>query len=107
MIFAGANEETLALSCTYYRIFIAITPIQVMLMALCASQRGIGNTKVVMYVNVVGNLTNVFLNYLLIHGNLGAPAMGVAGAALASAIGVCVSAVGILISVLHPNLICV
>lgn len=103
MIFAGANEETLALSCTYYRIFIAVTPIQVMLMALCASQRGIGNTKVVMYVNVVGNLTNVFLNYLLIHGNLGAPAMGVAGAALASAIGVCVSAVGILISVLLPK----
>ena len=103
MLFAGANEDTLALSCTYYRIFIAVTPIQVLLMALSASQRGIGNTKVVMYVNIVGNLVNVFLNWLLIHGNLGMPAMGVAGAALASAIGVCVSALGMLISVLLPK----
>lgn len=103
MLFAGANEETLSLSCTYYRIFIAVTPIQVLLMALSASQRGIGNTKIVMYVNIVGNLANVFLNWLLIHGNLGMPAMGVAGAALASAIGVCVSALGILISVLLPR----
>ena len=103
MLFAGANEDTLALSCTYYRIFIAVTPIQVLLMVLSASQRGIGNTKIVMYVNIVGNLVNVFLNWLLIHGNLGMPAMGVAGAALASAIGVCVSALGILISVLLPR----
>ena len=103
MLFAGANEDTLALSCTYYRIFIAVTPLQVMLMALGASQRGIGNTKIVMYVNIVGNLVNVFLNWLLIHGNLGMPAMGVAGAALASSIGVCVSALGMLISVLLPK----
>ncbi|MBR2132655.1 MAG: MATE family efflux transporter, partial [Oscillospiraceae bacterium] len=66
MLFAGANEETLELSCTYFRIFIAITPIQVLLMALCACQRGIGNTKIVMYVNIAGNLVNVFMNYLLI-----------------------------------------
>ena len=103
MIFAGANEETLQLSCTYYQIFISVTPIQVLLLVLSASQRGIGNTKVVMYVNVIGNLANVLLNWLLIHGNCGFPAMGVAGAALASAIGVCVSALGILISVLLPS----
>ena len=103
MLFAGANEDTLALSCTYYRIFIAVTPLQVLLMALGASQRGIGNTKIVMYVNIGGNLVNVFLNWLLIHGNLGMPAMGVAGAALASSIGVCVSALGMLISVLLPK----
>ncbi len=103
MIFAGANEDTLALSCTYYRIFIAVTPIQILLMVLSASQRGIGNTAVVMYVNIIGNLVNVFMNWLLIHGNLGMPAMGVAGAALASSIGVCVSAIGILISVQLPK----
>ena len=50
MIFAGANEDTLALSCTYYRIFIAVTPVQILLMVLSAAQRGIGNTSVVMYV---------------------------------------------------------
>ena len=103
MIFAGANEETLALSCTYYKIFIAATPMQVLLLVLGASQRGIGNTKVVMIVNIVGNLVNVLLNWLLIHGNCGFPAMGVAGAALASAIGVCVSALGLLVSVLLPK----
>ncbi len=103
MIFAGANDETLALSCTYYKIFIAATPMQVLLLVLGASQRGIGNTTIVMVVNIIGNLVNVLLNWLLIHGNCGFPAMGVAGAALASAIGVCVSALGMLISVLVPS----
>ncbi len=103
MRFAGANEDTLEMSCTYYRIFVSATPIQVMLLAIGAAQRGIGNTKIVMYVNIVGNLVNVFCNWLLIHGHWGFPALGVAGAALASVIGVCVAALGMVISILLPG----
>jgi MATE family multidrug resistance protein len=47
---------------------------------------GLGNTRLPMLVNLLAMVLNVALNWVLIHGNLGAPHMGVAGAALASAI---------------------
>ena len=47
---------------------------------------GIGWTRVGMFTGIGMNLLNVALNWVLIFGHLGAPAMGVAGAALASTI---------------------
>lgn len=47
---------------------------------------GISQTKQAMYVTIVCNLVNVFLNWVLIYGNLGAPAMGLNGAGLATLI---------------------
>lgn len=47
--------------------------------------RGAGNTRVPMLAALAGNLLNVFLNWVFIYGNLGAPAMGVEGAGLATA----------------------
>lgn len=45
---------------------------------------GLGNTWPSMIAGVVSMAANVLLNWMFIDGNLGAPAMGVAGAALAS-----------------------
>ena len=56
-------------------------------MAICAAQRGIGNTRITMVVNIVANLVNVVFNFFLIEGNWGFPRLGVAGAAIATAIG--------------------
>ncbi|MCE7053821.1 MATE family efflux transporter [Algoriphagus sp. AGSA1] len=47
---------------------------------------GVSQTKQAMYVTVICNLVNVFLNWVLIYGNLGAPAMGLNGAGLATLI---------------------
>jgi MATE family multidrug resistance protein len=47
---------------------------------------GLGNTRIQMIGSVVMMVANVALNMLLIEGRLGLPAMGVAGAALASTI---------------------
>ena len=47
---------------------------------------GLGNTRVHMIVSLLAMALNVLLNWVLIYGNLGAPAMGVEGAALASAL---------------------
>ncbi len=47
---------------------------------------GLGNTWMQMYAGVLAMVANVFLNWVLIDGNLGAPAMGVSGAALASSL---------------------
>jgi len=47
---------------------------------------GLGNTRLPMRASVAAMVMNVAGNWLLIDGNLGAPAMGVRGAALASAL---------------------
>lgn len=47
---------------------------------------GLGNTKIIIWINVVGLIGNVILDYAMIFGNLGFPAMGIAGAGYATAI---------------------
>lgn len=91
MRLAGAIEgETLEQSTTYFRIIIAAAPINALTMAITASLRGIGNTKVTMYVNTISNVVNIFFNYLLIEGHFGFPRLEVGGAAIASVIGMSV-----------------
>ena len=48
--------------------------------------RALGETKIPMYASIVAILTNAFFNYIFIFGAFGLPAMGVAGAGLATAI---------------------
>lgn len=50
------------------------------------AMRAIGLNKVQLKVGILTVLTNTILNYILIYGKLGAPAMGVKGAALATMI---------------------
>lgn len=45
---------------------------------------GLGDTRVAMRASVTAMVVNIALNWVLIHGNLGAPALGVRGAAWAS-----------------------
>lgn len=54
--------------------------------ALGAYFGGLGNTRIHLAANIVAMVLNVPLNWMLIHGNLGCPALGVVGAALASVI---------------------
>lgn len=55
-------------------------------LALRFTTEGIGRTKPIMYTSVFAFVCNAFLNYVLMFGNLGAPALGVVGCGLASAI---------------------
>jgi len=43
--------------------------------------QGVGRPMIIMWVSLVANVVNIGLNYVLIFGKLGVPAMGVAGAA--------------------------
>lgn len=52
----------------------------------CALLRATEEVRLPMISNIIAVLTNTFLNWVFIYGNLGAPAMGVRGAALATAI---------------------
>ena len=87
MRLGGANEDTFALSTDYFRVIsLAFLP-QCWQLCICAAMRAIGKTRVTMVTNITANLINVVLNYLLIGGRLGFPALGVRGAAIATACG--------------------
>ncbi|MDR1107506.1 MAG: MATE family efflux transporter, partial [Spirochaetaceae bacterium] len=53
---------------------------------LLAAMRCVQNTKIGFLSSLTGFLVNVFLNWVLIFGNLGMPALGVSGAAIATLI---------------------
>ncbi|HSN51339.1 MAG TPA: MATE family efflux transporter, partial [Woeseiaceae bacterium] len=55
-------------------------------LALRFTTEGIGYTKPIMYTSIFALACNVFLNWVLMFGNLGAPAMGAVGCGLASGI---------------------
>ena len=99
----GSQPDTHAAAVGYFRIIMGGLCFTALNMVLCAAQRGIGNTKIAMKTNIVSNLVNVVLNYILINGKFGFPAMGIYGAAIAT---VCGTAVGLCMSlstVLHSG----
>ena len=91
MLFAGAEAgRTLESSTEYFTILGWALPFQALSMGLCAAQRGVGNTKLTMQVNIASNVVNIVFNYLLINGIGPFPKLGVRGAAIATAIGLVV-----------------
>ncbi|MBC8528377.1 MATE family efflux transporter [Christensenellaceae bacterium NSJ-44] len=103
MLLAGAQADTLADATVYFQILALVLPINALTMAICAAQRGIGNTRITMVVNIVANLVNVVFNFFLIEGNWGFPRLGVAGAAIATAIGFTVGLVLSILSIAHRD----
>ena len=51
-----------------------------------AGLRAAGDSRTPLYVGIVANLLNIILNWILIYGNLGFPALGVVGAGIASSV---------------------
>ena len=104
MRFAGAEEgRTLEDSTAYFLIVNSVLPLNAISMGICAAQRGIGNTKLTMYVNITSNLVNILFNYLLINGIGPFPRLEVVGAAIATAIGLVVGCILAILSVMLPR----
>lgn len=97
LMLAGGNttsdEKVFNDAVDYFRIMAYSLPLSAISMSICAAQRGIGKTKLTMYVNMTNNLVNVFFNYCLIAGKFGFPRLEVKGAAIASVIGLAVGCV--------------
>ncbi|MBR4591998.1 MAG: MATE family efflux transporter, partial [Elusimicrobiaceae bacterium] len=75
------------LEITYFTILNLFGGLAVINNALSSFFSGRGKTKVPMYVALTGNLINISLDYVMIFGKLGFPAMGIAGAAWATVLG--------------------
>ena len=80
------DSDVKALMVTYLSVRLLSGGAAIGLEALGAWYGGVGNTKLPMAAQIVAMLMNVALNCVFIYGHLGAPAMGVKGAALASAL---------------------
>ena len=104
MRFAGAEEgRTLDEATDYFLILGWVLPLNALSMGICAAQRGVGNTKLTMYVNIASNLVNILFNWLLINGIGPFPRLGVRGAAIATAIGIGVGFVLCMVSLAGGN----
>lgn len=93
----------------YLRIVGFAYPLQVFSMAMSALLRTTDRVRIPFFGAICSVTTNIFLNWVFIYGNLGAPAMGVQGAALATVIAAFVNVSVIILLAKcskHPYLFC-
>ncbi len=84
--FMGAAPDIIPVGAAYVRITSPGLLFAFTAMVATSALRGAGDTQTSMKVNAGVNALNIFLNYVLIFGNLGFPEMGVRGAALGTTI---------------------
>ena len=99
-----------AIGVEYLRIAGFAYPLMVFSMAMAALLRCTGKVRLPLWGSVAGVFTNIFMNWVLIFGNLGAPKMGVRGAALATVLAQCVSCLVVLLAGYrsgHPYLLAI
>ena len=82
----GHRPEIATLERTYYTVLMFAAVMPMMNNNFASFFTGRGLTHVTMTSNVIGNALNIFLDWVLIFGHLGAPRMGILGAALGTAI---------------------
>jgi len=80
----ATSPELVRMECSYYDVVLWGSFFLLAQMATNAFFTGLGRTRVVFWVNLIGNLINVALDPVLIFGWCGMPAMGIVGAALAT-----------------------
>lgn len=76
--------DVLKVGTGYLRVLVWSMPFQALYLVISAALRGSGNTLTPMLIGIVINAINATLNWVLIFGNLGAPAMGYRGSAVAT-----------------------
>lgn len=84
--FFSYDPEVVKLCTDYFSIIAFCYPLIAISMVFSMGSRSIRNPKLGMICSGIALVTNVILNYCLIFGNFGFPAMGVKGAALATVI---------------------
>lgn len=88
---AGHDPLQQALETDFFRIVVWFAVFPLLRAAFGSFFSGIGRTRMVMIANGVGMLVNIGVNYVLIFGKCGFPALGLRGAAFATAIASMVS----------------
>ena len=103
LLFAGAAPDTIDAAQSYFDIIVGGMVFNVLSLVINAAQRAVGNTRIAMRTNLTSNLVNLVLNYCLIGGHLGFPALGVKGDAIATVSGTVVACAMSFASILKPD----
>ena len=82
----GQSKEVVQMAIPFYLIHVSSLIPLMLFFSFKQFFEGIGNTKIAMIITIVINLVNIALNYILIYGKLGFPAMGLNGSGCASLI---------------------
>lgn len=80
----GAKDDVLFAGADYFRVRIAATPFTFLSYVVVGFMRGIQNTRTPLLIALTVNGLNLVLDYVLIYGKLGFPALGLRGAAIAA-----------------------
>ena len=80
------QPDVLAMGIQYVRAMSPGLAFMIILTMAGAALRGAGDTRTPMAVNIIVNLTNVFLSWALIFGHFGLPALGIMGAGAATSL---------------------
>jgi len=83
---AGLPEEQIFFQTQYYNILIFGAVFSLLRQVFSCFFSGIGRTRIVMIAALVSMVVNIGVNYILIFGRLGVPAMGIEGAAIGTII---------------------
>ena len=97
-----SDPKVLKLGTNYFRIIALIYPLIGLGYSFNMQLRAIGKNQYSLYSTIIGLCINLVGNYLFINGNLGFPAMGVVGAAIATVIARIVS-IFYLIYIIYKN----
>ena len=93
ILLCGSTPETHESAVIYFRIIMGCMIFNCIQMGINSAQRGAGNTKITMTTNVTSNTINIIMNYMLIEGHCGFPALGIKGAAIATVLGTVVACI--------------
>lgn len=99
---AAMADSMLHWAKTYLMIMLVGMPAFALSQSYAGTLRETGNTRLPMIASVAAVFTNAVFNYILIFGKFGAPAMGVAGAAIATVISRYVE-LAIVVVLVHRN----
>ncbi|MCR5774930.1 MAG: MATE family efflux transporter [Lachnospiraceae bacterium] len=81
------QQETLAMSISFFRIIMGLMIFQTVSIVLNAALRGIGETRVTFVSSIFMGVVDILVNYMLIEGHWGFPALGVDGDAIGTVAG--------------------
>lgn len=102
--FVGVATEFRGLTVGYVRAIMFGAPAICAFLAFRFTTEGIGQTRPIMFTSLFALVCNVFLNYVLMFGHFGVPALGVVGCGLASGITMWLIMIGLGAYVyLHPR----
>ncbi len=85
-IWFDTAQEVIDLGSSYMQVLTFMMPFIFVKLVFVSALSASGDTKTPMYIKLVSIILNIFLNYILIFGHFGFPALGVVGAGISTVI---------------------